>query len=157
MSDVHVEGAEALARLARDLRRFDHGKEVVKAMRTELRAPVKGARAKIRAHALAILPARNGLNAWIARSKVISQIRIGGREAYVRLRGTRSNQTGRKSDLTSVDRGRLRAPSWGHRGPGAWHTQNVRTGFFTNAVRESDWTQAIDNAVDEAARFFDGA
>lgn len=149
--DGTVEG-EALSRLVADLKGFEHRNEIVKALRTELRKPVPAAREKIRAAARALLPARHGLGAWVARSTITASVRVrSAKSAGITLRGGRNSQR-KRSDINAIDRGRVRAPSWGHRGPGDWHTQTVPSGFFTDTVQEmaTEWRYATIVAVDRA-------
>lgn len=142
--------ANSLDALIADLKRFDGRKEVVKQLRAEIRKPVPVVRKAIRARALATLPKGGGLNKWVAATRISAQIKLSGRSAGVRLKGGR-NSTGGRSDIRSIDRGRLRAPTYGHRGRKAWHTQKVTPGFFTKPTTETDeWRKAALAAVDKA-------
>jgi hypothetical protein len=144
--------SQALARLVADLKAFEGREEVVKALRTELREPVPRAREEIRRAAVDLLPAGNGLGAWVARISVTLQTRLASaRSAGITLRGGR-NSAHQRSDVDAIDRGRVRAPSWGHRGPGAWHNQTVPAGFFTDTIAgmAEEWRQAAIVAVDQA-------
>lgn len=149
--DVSTTGDAELRRLIADLRGFEKRKEVVKALRKELRRPVPKARQAIRGAALRMLPRRGGLNAWVAASRVTAQVRLGSaRSAGITLRGGRNSQGGR-SDIKAIDRGRVRAPAWGNRS--AWHSQTVPEGYFTKTVSEDlapAWREAAVSAVNEA-------
>lgn len=137
--------------LIRDLRKFEGRKEVTKALRREIRKPIPAVRRSIRARALDTLPRRGGLNVWVSKSKVTAQIKLSGRTAGVRLRGSRKSAND-KSDLRRIDAGRVRAPSWGRRGAGDWHTQQVTPGYFTKPSGEVDqWRKAAVDAIDQAA------
>lgn len=136
--------------LVRDLRGFDNRAEVVKALRVEIRKPIPAVRRNIKARALATLPATGGLNAWVAGTRVTAVIKLTGRAAGVRLKGSRKSLRD-KSDLRRIDAGRVRAPSWGRRGAGQWHTQSVTAGFFTRPAAEVEqWRSACVAAVDQA-------
>lgn len=136
--------------LVRDLRQFEQRKEVSKALRRRIREPIPGVRKAIRRRALETLPKRGGLNAWVAQTRVSARVSLAGSGAGVKLKGSRKSTKG-KADLTRLDAGRVRAPSWGRRGPGNWHAQQVSPGFFTKPAAEVDqWRDACLRAVDDA-------
>jgi hypothetical protein len=136
--------------LIRDLRKFEGRREVVKQLRKEIRKPVPAVRRSIKQSALDTLPHRNGLNVWVSKTKVTAAIKLSGRSAGVKLKGGR-NSLSKRSDIRRIDKGKVRAPSWGRRGPAAWHTQTVRAGFFTEPASNShEWRKAALKAVDEA-------
>jgi hypothetical protein len=144
--------AESIQALVRDLRGFVRRKEVIKELRVGIRQPVPTVRKAIKANAIATLPAGGGLNRWVASTRVTAQIKITSYSARVRLRGGR-NSARKRSDIDAIDRGRVRHPSWGRRGPGQWHSQAVSARFFTEpAASAPQWMPAIDDAV---ARAFD--
>lgn len=138
---------------ADDLRRFAGRKEMSKLLRKRLREPVPAVRRAIKRRALATMPARGGLNRWVADTKVTAKIALSGRGVGVTLRGSRSSTRG-KADLRKLDAtGRVRHPSWGRRGPGQWHTQNVPAQWFTGPAGEYDaWRAAIEAAVADACK-----
>lgn len=150
--DLDVQGAESMRRLAADLRAVDDKKAILKALRKELREPVPRVRVAIRAAAVRDLPGKNGLGAWVAKTRVNASVRISGSAfAGLSLRGGRSSTTGKKSDIRRIDAGKVRAPSWGRRGKGAWHLQEVTPGFFTKTVTDDfagAWQAAALAAVD---------
>lgn len=135
----------------RELKVFDDRRQVVKAMRRAITKPVPAIRRKIKAHAVAILPRRGGLGEWAAAATISTSVRYASaRSAGVKLKGSRKSRRD-KSDLKRLDAGVVRAPSWGHRGAGAWHTQQVTAGWFTDPVVDSpEWYKAADDAVDQA-------
>lgn len=136
--------------LVRDLRGFSGRGEVVKALRKRIREPVPAVRRSIKREAVAILPRSGGLGKWVASTRITAQIRITSRTARVTLKGGRNSKRGR-SDIRAIDRGRVRAPSWGHRGPRAWHAESVASGFFTRPAAEAhEWRAAIDAAAEAA-------
>jgi hypothetical protein len=136
---------------ARELKAFDDRRVVLKALRSAIRKPFPAVRAKVKASARAILPKAGGLNEWVAAIRVNLQVKATTtRAAGVIVKGGR-NSVGDRSDVRAIDRGRVRAPSWGRRGNGAWHTVLVEPGFFTKPVTEAqEWHAEIDRAVDEA-------
>jgi hypothetical protein len=145
--------AVSIQEFARELRGFQDRKVVLKALRVAVRKPFPAVRAKIKARALATLPEGGGLNAWVAAIKITLGVKVtSARSAGVVVKGGR-NSTGARSDLRAIDRGRVRAPSWGRRGQGAWHTVLVEPGFFTTPVVEAtEWHAEIDRAVDDAVQ-----
>lgn len=134
----------------RELRGFSGRKEILKQLRTEMRAPLPTVRKKIKTRALTTLPKRGGLNRWAASTRITAKITVNGRAVRVTVRGGR-NSVGGESDIRALDRGRVRHPSWGRRGRGQWHNQRVTEGFFTVPIVESpEWREACLAAVDRA-------
>lgn len=144
--------------LIRSLREFSANAELVKELRKTLREPVDPVRRRIKATAVETLPHRGGLGAWVAATKITAAVTFKGRAAGIRLRGgrrsvsnLRGHTDGGQSDIRAIDRGRVRAPSWGRRSRGNWHTQRVPEGFFTKTAAESpEWEQAIDRGIAQA-------
>lgn len=142
--------AGSIDALVRDLRDFERRGEVVKQLRKEIRKPVPAVRKAIKARALSTMPSGGGLNVWVASTRITAAITVTRRMARVRLKGGR-NSAGGRSDMRAINRGRLRHPSWGRRGPGQWHTQAVAPEFFTKPAAEAkEWREAIDRAIDSA-------
>ena len=136
--------------LVRSLRQFNRDDVLIKEVRQELRTPVDPVRRRIKATALATLPHSGGLGQWVAGTKITALITLRGKAAGIRLRGGRRS-TRAQTDVRSIDRGRVRHPSWGRRYRGQWHTQTVRPGFFTKTAAESpEWDQAIERAAAKA-------
>lgn len=143
--------SDSLKRLIRDLRKFEDKKVVLAHLRKELRRPLPAVRKAIRGRALATLPSTGGFAAWVAMLRITARIRTAGRSAGVTLVGGR-NSTGARSDVDAIDRGRLRAPSWGRTGRGDWHTQEVTPQFFTGPAGEIDqWQRVALDAIEQAA------
>lgn len=133
--------------LVASLRAFDRGDALLKSVRKELREPVPVVRRRIKGQALAILPHRGGLGAWVAGTRITAKVTLGGKRVTVVLRGGRNSRRGR-TDVRAIDRGRVRHPFWGRRGRGQWGTQTVPDGFFTKTAAEApEWGPAIDRAI----------
>lgn len=148
--------AVSAEQLAAELKAFDGRRALVQAMRRGLNRAVPPVRAAIQAHALEILPGRNGLAAWVAAARVTVRIGYAGRTAGVRLVGSRKS-TRLKSDLTRIDAGRVRAPSWGRRTPGSWHSQAVTAGWFsTPAGDDQGFRDTVEVEVDQALEVIRG-
>jgi len=142
--------ATSFDQLVRELKAFDGRREVTKAMGKGIRKAVQPARKAIKKVALSTLPAGGGLNVWVSKTRINVQIKTAGRRAGVKLKGGR-NSLGGRSDINAVDRGRVRAPSWGHRTKASWHTVTVTPGFFTKTAGElPDWREGVDAEVDKA-------
>lgn len=142
--------ATSFDQLVRELKAFDARREIVRAMSKGIRKGAPGVRKKIRAAALSLLPSEGGLGAWVAQIRINMRIKTSGRRAGVTLVGGR-NSVGGRSDIRAIDRGRVRAPSWGRRSKGSWHTQTVPDGFFTRTAAEaSEWRAGVDREVDLA-------
>ena len=142
--------ATSFDQLVRELKAFDGRREVTKAMGKGIRKAVQPARKAIKKVALSTLPAGGGLNVWVSKTRINVQIKTAGRRAGVKLKGGR-NSLGGRSDINAVDRGRVRAPSWGHRTKASWHTVQVTPGFFTKTAADlPDWREAVDAEVDGA-------
>lgn len=131
--------------LIAELRSFDDRRQIVRAMRRGLnRAAKTSVTPAIRASALAILPKRGGLNAYVARASITTLISYASRSAGIRLRG---RLKGGRSDVKRIDDGTVRAPAWGHRT--AWHTEAVAPGWFTRPAAETGaWHEQVDAEVD---------
>lgn len=148
--DVKVEGGHKLAIAAKEARKIGDGKTIIKEMRSEIRSAVPPFRVAVRRNALTTLPSSGGLNVWTSKTRIRAAIKTGFRTASIKLVGAKSSR-GKKHDIRSLDRGRLRAPLFGNRR--FWHQQAVRPGFFSDASSEAveafrDATiKAIDKAV----------
>lgn len=146
----------SLRALQRDLKGFADRKEVIKALRAEVRAPLPAVRQAIKARALNTLPKTGGLNKWTSRTRITARVTVGSSRIQVRLTGSRNSLNG-ASDIRSLDRGRIRHPSWGRRGRGQWHTQLVTPGFFSDPATEVEvWRRAALKAVDKAVKTLHG-
>ncbi len=145
--------ATNIDQFVRELATFRDRKVMLKALRSAIRKPLPKVRSAIRANAVAALPHRGGLGAWAAAARINLKQKFNSRTAQVTVVGGR-NSRGGESDLRALDRGRVRHPTWGHRGRTSWHTQRVPPGFFTDPVlRADEWRQAISDGVDEALDF----
>lgn len=142
----------SLREFARELKKFDGRKEVTRQLRTEIRKPVPVVRKRIKASALDVMPKGGALNVWVSKIRTTVQIKVSGRSAGVRMRGGR-NSSGGRSDIRAIDRGRVRAPAWGHRTAASWHTVRVSEGFFRKPVAEAqEWRIACYKAVRKALK-----
>ncbi len=141
--------ADDLARLIADLKGVTDRKDILKAVRKTIREPVPPTRKAIKAKALATLPKSNGLAKWVAATKITAKITLTASRVAVNIRGGRNSSTGKRSDINAIDRGRVRHPSWGHRGPGQWHNQTVTAGFFTKTVEENrgEFVEAVEKGA----------
>lgn len=144
--------------LVASLRGFERNDILIKEIRKDLRTPVGPVRRRIKATAISTLPSSGGLGTWVAGTKITATVKLEGKRAAVRLRGGRNSvadlrggKSGTRSDIRSIDRGRVRHPFWGRRFRGQWRTQSVTPGFFTKTAAEApEWATAINAAVARA-------
>jgi hypothetical protein len=125
--DVKVTGADALARLSRDLK--DAGeKDLRRELLRGIQRAAKPAREAAKTAARNELPRRGGLNDRVAASKFTARTRTGGKNPGVRITGKG------ELDLPALDRGRLRHPLFGNRR--RWYEQRIDAGWFTKAMED---------------------
>lgn len=140
-----------LATLRRRLHRLGHG-EITRQVRRELDEPLPVIRAKVKLSALAKLPKSGGLAAWGAAAYLTAQVATAGSTVTAHLKVHRTSLY-RASDLRALDRGRVRAPSWGRRGSDDWHIQLVTPRVYTEPITEApEWPAAVERAAARAAR-----
>jgi hypothetical protein len=143
--------------VAEQIKAFDDRRAVVKAMRTAIRRPLPDIRKAIKKRAVDTLPKRGGLGAWVASTRVSAAVKVNSRRVQMKLKGGR-NSAGGRTDVDAIDRGRVRAPAWGRKGPGQWHSQKVPDRFFKGPAADAggDVSDAIDDAVDTALQILRG-
>lgn len=142
--------ADDLTRLIADLKGVTDRKDILKEVRRTIRGPLPNTRKLVKASALSTLPSGGGLNAWVAATRLSAKITLTASKVAVNIRGGRNSAGSKKrSDINAIDRGRLRHPSWGRRGPGQWHTQTVVPGFFTKTVegQRDEYVEAVDKGA----------
>jgi hypothetical protein len=138
-----------LPRLIADLKRTTDSKAVLKEVRRTIRGPLPETRRRVKLAALRNLPRGNGLGAWVAKTRLTAKIKLTGSTVAVNIKGGRNSASKKRSDIDAIDRGRVRHPSWGRRGPGQWHNQAVAPGFFTKTVEEqrSEYVDAVEKGA----------
>ena len=128
LPDVYVTGADKLVSLGRRLRAAGD-KELKKELRTALRDATKPMKAAIKKNALDNMPHRGGLNEYLSKSRITTQVRQSGRNPGIRI-------SNKQHDTRLDTQGRLRHPVYGNRD--AWVEQKVKPGWFTEpAEREA--------------------
>lgn len=121
--DVRLEGGEAAARVARELRRLGD-KDIRRDLNRALTRATVPMRVAAKASAKARLPRRGGLGRDVAAKRMRTVIAGGGVSVNV---GTRREQ------LRLMDeKGIVRHPVFGNRS--AWVTQEVHRGWFTEPM-----------------------
>lgn len=149
---VDVSGAQGIALVAKRVRQLGSDRTIINNLTKRIRtgiAPI--ARPAVRASALATLPAAGGLGAWVARVRVLVQVRRGAQTAGVTISAGR-NSAGGRSDIRAIDAGGVRHQTFGHR---PWVTQSVPAGFFSQAIDETAvlaFREMTVAAVDESVR-----
>lgn len=140
----------SVEQVIKDLRGFQDRKIVIKELRAGLRKPLPAVTARFRAWSVATLPTRGGLGRWAAQSKLTESVKVGSSSVQIKVKASRKSLK-KESDLKALDRGRVRHPSWGRRGPTQWHVQLVQPGFFSRPVSEApEWDQAVSESLDNA-------
>lgn len=129
---VEVVGWEQLAALARDLKAAgdrDLRKELFRGIQRGAK-PLKPA---ARLAALEELPQSGGLAERVANAKFSVNVRLGARSPSIRItgRGQVGEVTGNVYDLNSMDRGRIRHMTYGHR---PWRDQAIKPGWFSDRM-----------------------
>jgi len=137
-----------LRALIRDLRKSSDRKIGVKAFRKRMRQPLPELRRGVRASAVSTLPRTGGLGAWMARARLGATIRVKMTTVFMQVTAGRNSGSGKRTQTKMVDRGRVRAPTWGHP---VWHTQRVTPEFFSRPVSGYDWLAVAEQAADDVA------
>jgi hypothetical protein len=125
-------GTEKLAVLAKRLHAAGSaGQGIRKTVRDSIRTSAKPLGRFIAVSAGRRLPQRGGLGYHIAgaTASVTGGVSATGVSARLNLRD-------KGYDLKSIDRGRLRHPTFGRRGPNDWKDQTVKADTFTAAFQE---------------------
>ncbi len=130
--DFEVQGAEALAALARRLRQAGQGglrRDFIAALKAEALPLGRRGLDAVRAEA------PSGMRRHLGRVRPVVQVRTGGRNAGVRVGAGKKG-----SGLRALDEGRLRHPVFGH-----------RTRFVEQRVprSEGDWTRTVEAGTDD--------
>lgn len=141
MIELQVQGAENLARLAKELKVAGEG-ELRKELLRGIREAAKPMLAEVKEAARENLPKHGGLNNAVAASKLAVRTRAAGASAGVRVVGPR---------YRGADRGRLRHPTFGH---DPWTTQQVKPGWFTETLQHHapDVRAHLVEAIEDIAR-----
>ena len=140
-------GADEIRIVAEHCRREANGRSIVNDMAEEIRRAGPAIRAEVRAHMLATLPKRGGLNLWAARAPVRINVRRGLNSAGVTVTVGRNSQTGR-ADFKGLDAGMVRHPFYGNRK--RWYANGVTPGSISEGITE-EGRQVLEQAVLDAA------
>lgn len=153
---VSVEGAEKLALLGKAIRKMGADRTILTNLSKRIKTMTPEIRTAIRASAVATLPHKGGLGAWVAKSRVSVSIRRGPATASVRI-VTGRNSTGKRSDLADINAGSTRHMLFGNRKH--WYPQTVVPGFVTNVVQgplgdafQAHTIAAIDDTIAQVLR-----
>ncbi len=141
--DLRVTGADALARLGRDLREagdVDLRRELLRAGR-RMAAPIK---VEVAESARTTLPRRGGLSTAVAGAKVTVATRLSGKNV-----GVSFSTKWAEHDLEGIDAGLVRHPVYGNRN--LWVAQPVRPGYWTRVfegpgadIAREEFLEAVD-------------
>lgn len=119
--EVLITGADQLQRLGLSLKQAGNS-DLRKDMLRGLRVAAKPLLEDVKDSARDTLPKAGGLNEFVATGKYSVRNKLAGRNAGVRLVGTKSGH-----DIAAIDRGKVRHPVFGH---AVWATQDVTPGFW---------------------------
>lgn len=147
---VEVTDGGKLAAIGKAVRKAGADRTLVNNMAKRMRTAAGPVKKEIRESALAILPAREGLNVYVAAAPITVSVRRGARTAGVSLREGRNSTSGKRSELRLIDAGELRHPLWGRRTH--WYPQRVLPGFASRVMAGPGgdvFRQAVSTAVDD--------
>lgn len=137
--------------LARALSTYADRGQVIRDLAADLDRVIPAVEEGIRARAVEILPGRGGLGKWVAKLRLRSSVRVSARRARVTIVGHRRSLAG-TADIGAIDRGRVRHPSWGRRGPNDWHVQLVTAGFMSKSREAEVWGRVAQSALNRSFR-----
>lgn len=142
---VTIQGVEDIGRLGAAYRAG--GKELRTRIRKAMQEAAKPLAVEVRDKGAAKMPHRGGLSGRIAAARAGVSLTASTRSTAVAIRlGTRE-----KYDLRSMDLGRLRHPTYGHR---PWVSQTVPAGAFTEPFQDGS-TDVRNRVSAEVARLLD--
>lgn len=143
---MRVSDGGELRNMALRLRTEGHGL-VRRRMGTAIRTATRPAAESVQAAEKRVLPKAGGLNDLVGDIEVKTQILAGQKTAGVRV-----VQRSAGHDLKSLNRGRLRHPTWGHRD--RWVDQEIPAGWWEAALEKYGAAVLIhvELAMAEAAR-----
>jgi hypothetical protein len=125
--ELRISGADQLGNLSKRLRAAgEDGKGLRKELYRGIQRTTKPLKADARQAATQQLPSRGGLAAQVAKSKLSTRTRGGGRNVGVRI-------VANGDAARSTDRGVVAHPVFGNRG--VWVRQVVLPGWFTDTMR----------------------
>jgi hypothetical protein len=137
--------------LARALSGYADRGQIIRDLAHDLERVIPAVEEGIRDRAVDVLPGAGGLGKWVAKLRLRSSIRLGARRARVTIVGHRRSLGG-TADLGAIDRGRVRHPSWGRRGPNDWHVQLVSPGFMSKSEEAQVWSATAQASVTRSFR-----
>jgi len=149
--DLRITGADQMLDVGKRLRAAgEQGKGLRKQMTAEIRDAAKPIYPKIKASAASRLSQRGGLARRVARSRISTKVRMGGRSVGVRIVGTNAYQ------IAAMNRGRLRHPVYGNRS--VWVTQKIKPGWFSDPIKAEarSLQRAALKAVEKVGRQVEG-
>src|SRR5215216_4340171 len=146
---IRATGAAELRRVASVIRLVGSDGQIAKDITNEMRTGDASIRAAFQAHAMAVLPKRGGLNAWVADSRVSFRPIRGARRGGQHVSVGRNSLIGR-SELEGLDAGLVIHPdnSRHHRG---WFSQGVPPNSISEPI-EDQGGRVLQGAVLFAAK-----
>lgn len=140
--------AVSFEQFANEIRAFDNRREIVNEVRKDFRQGIPPLRKKVRANAIAMLPARGGLGTRVAKAAFSVVFKDRGRSVGLKVKVSQKSGKG-KAELDRLDRaGAVRHPLYGNRKH--WYSQVVAALFFQTAWDQAEWVERADKAMDRA-------
>jgi len=141
--EFEVTGGARLDELSKKLRAAGD-RDITNALRRQIRASTQDTRRAVKQSAIATLPARGGLNRFMAATPTASTT-LGKTHSSVRIVMRK-----RGHDVEAFDKGEFRHPIFGRK---TWTPQSIEPGFFSDVVeRDAAKTRrAVADAVAHAA------
>ena len=123
---ISVRGADDLADLGRALRESGD-RELRRELFRALNRATKEPKAAAKKELSSVLP--SGSRIHFAGLRLNTRTRVSGRWPGVRVQSGKSNH-----DWAALNRGRLRHPLFGRRGPGQWFNTSIEPGWFSRPM-----------------------
>jgi hypothetical protein len=137
-----MSGSAELYHLAAVMRREGTNPRVAQDIGAGLRAGRSAIKANFRTHAMAVLPTRGGLDAWVVSSSFRSPVRVGARTARMSVVVSKPGH-----DLAGLDGGLVIHPFYGQR---PWSHQGVPPNSISKPILEKGEDVLHDAVVDAA-------
>lgn len=131
-----------LYQLAAAMRREGVSPRIAQDIGAGLRAGRAGIKSAFKTHAMAALPTRGGLDAWVVSSSFRSPVRVGARTARMSIVVSKPGH-----DLDGLDSGLVIHPFYGRR---PWSNQGVPPGSISRPILEKGEDVLHDAVVDAA-------
>jgi hypothetical protein len=137
-----MSGSAELRQLALAMRREGVNPRVAQDIGSGLRRGRSRIKANFRSHAMAALPTRGGLDAWVVSSSFKSPVRVGARVARMNIAVSKPGH-----DLDGIDSGLVVHPFYGKK---PWSHQGVPPGSISKPIL-AEGEDVLEESVIDAA------